>query len=120
MTWGRKVHAREKHLHFLSATGVEADVRRAAKRDSSEAEIVSYLRAAGWSVLYLSVKDGPDLLAGKHGVNVLIENKTGKAKLRPGQKAWGESWRGDPVYVIRTVHEAEALTKAINKLGRSK
>jgi hypothetical protein len=95
-------------------------VRRAAKRDTSEGPLVEYLRSAGWSVLYVSVRNGPDLVAGKHGVNVLIECKTGKGRLRAGQKAWGEQWRGDQVYVLRAVEDAEALTKAINKLGRSK
>ena len=93
-------------------------MRRAAKRDLSESAIVQYLRKAGWSVLAISVKDGPDLIVGKHGVNVLIECKTGKGKLRPGQVKWGQDWQGDPPYVIRTVEEAEALTKAINKLRR--
>ena len=93
-------------------------MRRAAKRDTSEAAIVQYLRKAGWSVLQLSVKDGPDILCGKHGVNVLLECKTGTRKLRPGQVKWGQDWQGDPPYVIRTVEEAEALTKAINKLGK--
>jgi hypothetical protein len=91
-------------------------VRRAAKRDASEESIVQYLRKAGWSVQHLSVKDGPDLLAGRNGATVLIECKTGKGKLRPGQAKWGAEWRGDPPYVIRTVEEAEALTRAINKL----
>lgn len=93
-------------------------MRRAAKRDTSEAPIVAFLRAAGWSVLQLSVKDGPDILCGKFGVNVLLEVKTGKGKLRPGQVKWGQDWQGDPPYVIRTVEEAAALTKAINKLRR--
>lgn len=92
-------------------------MRRAAKRDLSEAAIVEYLRKAGWSVLHLSVTNGPDLVAGKHGHNVLLECKTGKGKLRPGQIQWGASWQGDPPYVIRTVSEAEALTRAINKLA---
>jgi Holliday junction resolvase len=93
-------------------------MRRAAKRDLSEGPIVQYLRKAGWSVLHLSVANGPDLVCGKFGATVLIECKTGKGKLRPGQVKWGQDWQGDPPYVIRTVQEAEALTKAINKLRR--
>src|SRR4051794_14236467 len=92
-------------------------VRRAAKRDASEKAIVEYLRKAGWSVLYLSVANGPDLLIGKHGATVLVECKSGKGKLRPGQAQWGREWKGDPPYVLRTIEEAEALTKAIAKLG---
>jgi hypothetical protein len=96
-------------------------VRRAAKRDQSEKAIVEYLRKAGWSVLHLSVKDGPDLCIGRRttqgGINLLIECKTGKGKLRPGQQDWAKSWNGHPPYVFRTVEDAEALTKAINCLG---
>lgn len=57
-------------------------------------------------------------MAGKHGVNVLIECKTGKSKLKPGQVQWGQDWRGDPPYVLRTVEEAQALTKAIHSLAK--
>jgi hypothetical protein len=93
-------------------------VRRAAKRDQSEKAIVEYLRKAGWSVLKLSLEDAPDLLCGRHGATVLIECKSGNKKLRPGQAKWGREWKGDPPYVIRTVDEAAALTRAIGNLGR--
>ena len=86
------------------------------KRDLSEKIIVDFLRQAGWSVLPISVRNGPDLVAGKHGINLLLECKTGKGKLRPGQVQWGIDWKGHAPYVIRTVEEAQALTKAIEKL----
>jgi hypothetical protein len=94
--------------------------RRAAKRDTSEKAIVAYLMAAGWSVLLLSVKDGPDLCIGHQtaagGINLLVEVKTGKGKLRQGQKDWAKAWLGHPCYVLRTVEDAEALTRAIHGL----
>jgi hypothetical protein len=95
-------------------------MRRAAKRDTSERSIVEYLKKAGWSVLKLSVKDGPDLIIGKQtrsgGINLLIECKTGNGKLRQGQKDWANNWNGHPPYVLRAVEDAEALTKAVSKL----
>jgi 5-methylcytosine-specific restriction endonuclease McrA len=94
-------------------------VRRAAKRDASEAAIVEYLRKAGWSVLKLSVEDGPDFICGKLGVgNVLVEVKSGNAKLRPGQQKFRDEWKGDPVYVLRCIEDAMALERAIRPVGR--
>lgn len=94
--------------------------RRAAKRDTSEKDIVAYLRKAGWSVLHLSVKDAPDLLIGRQtkagGINLLIECKTGKGKLRPGQQDFAASWLGHPPYVLRDVADAEKLTRAASSL----
>jgi Holliday junction resolvase len=93
-------------------------MRRAAKRDSSEADIVSTLRQLGWSVLQVSVKDGPDLFAAKHYYpsggwycrTVAIECKTGKKKLKPGQERFRETWAGEYV-VLRSVDDVLALNK---------
>ena len=101
--------------------------RRAAKRDESEKDIIEALLKTGWSVLRLSVKDGPDLLAsratvgtfcgcgcayvkcyGRERRTVAIECKTGRRKLKPGQKRWAETWPGETA-VIRTAEEALAL-----------
>lgn len=85
-------------------------MRRAAKRDSVEKDIVEVLRAYGWSVEPLSMPDYPDLLAGYQGrLTVLIEVKTGTQKLRPGQAAWIARWKGTPVYVMQSAKDAEAL-----------
>jgi hypothetical protein len=96
-------------------------MRRAAKRDTSEASIIEYLRAAGWSVLPISVKDGPDLVIGRQtktagGINLLVEVKTGNRKLRVGQQKWADAWLGHPPYVLRDVADAEKLTKVASKL----
>lgn len=80
-------------------------------RDLSEASIVEYLRKAGWSVLPVTTKDGPDLFIAKAGITVAIECKSGKRKLKPGQKVWAEGWQGT-YFVLRDVTEAEALNKA--------
>jgi Holliday junction resolvase len=84
-------------------------MRRAAKRDASEAAIVAALRTAGWSVEFLNLTDGPDLLIGKPGRCLLIECKTGKGKLKPGQSDWHQRWKGPTVIVVRTVEEAIRL-----------
>ena len=103
-------------------------MRRAAKRDASEASIVEALKKSGWSVLQVSVKDGPDLFAAKaclirvpadhdrvvvvkgHPRCVAIECKTGTKKLRPGQDAFRRNWAGEYV-VCRSVEDVLALDK---------
>jgi hypothetical protein len=97
--------------------------RTAARRDKSEAAIVQALRQLGWSVLQVSVKDGPDLFASKWCIGgekasppipfhyrrcVAIECKTGKRKLKPGQELFRQTWAGEYA-VLRSVEDVIAL-----------
>jgi hypothetical protein len=97
-------------------------VRRiSSNRDLSEKAIIEYLRKAGWSVLPISVRNGPDLVIGRQtktagGINLLVEVKTGNRKLRAGQQKWAEAWLGHPPYVLRDVADAEKLTRVASKL----
>ena len=84
-------------------------MRLRAKRDQVEGQIVAALRQTGWSVLHLSVPNGPDLVCGKAGTTVLLEVKTGNGKLRPGQSEWHREWRGSPVRVVRSVEDVMQL-----------
>jgi Holliday junction resolvase len=84
--------------------------RTAARRDQSEAAIVQALRQLGWSVLQVSVKDGPDLFAARNGRSVAIECKTGKRKLKPGQDAFAKNWQGEYV-VCRSVEDVLKLNQ---------
>lgn len=86
-------------------------MRRAAKRDASEKAIVDALRACGWSVEYLSLPDGPDLLIGRNKRTHLAEVKTGKKKLRQGQAQWHAAWRGAPVCILRDVYDVYQLNE---------
>jgi hypothetical protein len=88
-------------------------MRRAAKRDLSESAIVDALRKLGWSVEFLSIAYGPDLLIGRSGSTHLIECKTGKGKLKAGQATWHREWRGAPVHVLRTPYEVVEFTTAL-------
>ena len=81
--------------------------------------MVKALRAIGCTVLDLSpVGDGcPDLLAGYHGRNVLLEVKDGdkspsRRALTPEQQTFHASWRGQ-VCIVTSVDEAiAAVTRA--------
>lgn len=87
-------------------------MRRAARVDENQAEIVAALRAAGASVQVLSaVGQGcPDLLVGFGGENLLFEVKNkslppSRRRLTPDEAAWHASWEG-VVVVVETVAEA--------------
>jgi hypothetical protein len=90
-------------------------MRRAAKVDRNQAEIVAALRAIGCSVQPLhGVGDGcPDLLIGYRGVNHLAEIKDSAKppsarELTPDQQKWHVEWRGHAM-VITSVEEAIAF-----------
>jgi len=84
-------------------------MRRAAKIDDNQTEIVEALRQCGCSVQVLSaVGDGcPDLLIGHHRRNILMELKADKGTLTPPQELWHKGWSGQ-VAVVRSVDEAIA------------
>lgn len=97
-------------------------MRRAAKRDTVEGEIVWTLRAAGWVVARLSGKDIPDLLVAKSGWCGVVEVKTGRKQLRHGQADWASKWPA-PVTLLRTVEDALAFNRqhgmGLNKSSES-
>lgn len=81
-------------------------MRRAAKRDIAEPDIVATLRNVGCSVTQLSGEDIPDLLVGYRKRTYLLEVKTGTAPLKPGQRRWHDGWEGHPVALVRNAREA--------------
>jgi hypothetical protein len=100
-------------------------VRRAAKIDRNQPEIVAALRKAGATVQILSAvgKGCPDLLVGFRGVNTLIEVKDWQASandrdLNDNQVDWHGGWRGQ-VAKVETVDAALAVigAKTIEKRG---
>lgn len=87
-------------------------MRRAAKRDLTEPVIVLALLQAGFSVSRISSPDMPDLLIGKGGIDRMAEVKTGNRKLKPGQVAWAEKWRGAKPLVLRSLEDAVRLIES--------
>ncbi len=83
-------------------------MRRAAKRDVSEPEIVSALIQCGFSVYRLN--QPVDLLVGFRGKNFLVECKTGTkgyAKdLNDNQKQFNDGWRGSKVVKLTSAQDA--------------
>ena len=90
-------------------------MRRAAKTDLNQAEVVNEFRRLGASVQCLhSVGHGvPDLLIGYQLRNYLVEVKDGaKATLTPDQVVWHNRWPGQ-VDVVRFVSDVKTFMEAI-------
>jgi hypothetical protein len=90
-------------------------MRRAARVDRNQAEIVAVLRSVGASVqpLHTIGKGCPDLLVGHRGRNWLIEIKDGllppsKRQLTGDEMEWHAAWRGQ-VAIVSNAEEALAL-----------
>lgn len=98
-------------------------MRRAAKIDTNQPEIVKAFRDIGARVQILSAvgKGCPDLLVGFRGCNVLVELKDGdkkpsEQKLTQDQITWHDSWAGQ-VCVANSI--SDALDKVIRiAMGR--
>jgi hypothetical protein len=83
-----------------------------ARVDSNQPAIVAALRAAGCKVQVLDSRDDngvPDLLVGFLGTLSLLENKSRKGRLSPGQVREREEWAKVGVRVHLCRSELDAL-----------
>lgn len=89
-------------------------MRRAARVDANQAEIVSALRKAGATVELLHAVGGgcPDILAGYLGRNLLMEIKGPGGRLNEIEHEWHLWWRGQ-VVVVYTAEEALRIIGAL-------
>ena len=88
-------------------------MRRAARIDANQEQVVSALRAAGATVQSLAGvgKGVPDLLVGFQGKTLLMEVKDGRKtpserRLTEDQVRWHGAWRGGPLAVVDGVDAA--------------
>lgn len=106
-------------------------MRRSAKIDGNQPRAVELLEARGWSVKSLAaVGDGcPDLLVGAMGLNILIEMKMPKGKLRPKQELFKARWKGqyakaespeDAVKMVELIIKANRLGVIRDSNGRER
>lgn len=82
-------------------------MRKYARTDANQDQVVSALRAAGASVQSLAAVGGgvPDLLVGFRGETYLLEVKDGeqppsKRQLTKDQVGWHRAWTGGPLIVV--------------------
>ena len=95
-------------------------MRRAAKVDANQEQIVQALRAAGAVVQTLAAvgKGVPDLLVGYQGKTLLLEVKDAnkppsERKLTEDQIKWHGAWRGGPLAVVDGPEAALRMLGAI-------
>lgn len=92
-------------------------MRRAARVDDNQNEIVDALRAIGATVRVVTQGGGlPDLMVGFRGQTVLMEVKDGKKPpsaraLTPAEQKFFDEWRGGLLIVVNSVDEAIAALK---------
>lgn len=89
-------------------------MRRAARVDRNQNEIVTALRKVGASVQHLhNVGRGcPDIAVGFRGATYLLEVKTDDGTLTNAEAIWHAHWRGQ-VDIVRNVDEALRVIGAI-------
>lgn len=83
-------------------------MRRNARVDQNQAEIISALRQIGASPtdpLHFAGKGCPDLIVGFRGRNFLMEVKTERGNLNADQRTFHQSWRGQ-ITVVKSASEA--------------
>lgn len=95
-------------------------MRRAAKIDANQKEVVDAMRAIGATVHSLAaLGDGcPDLLVGYNGRTVLMEVKDGnkpqwEIKLTPAQEKWHKSWTGSTLAIVYGPEGAIKLLRSL-------
>ena len=96
-------------------------MKRAAKIDANQTEIVQALRAIGCTVQSLAVVGNgvPDLLVGTNNRTLLLEVKDGKKipserALTPDQLKWHANWRGGTLAVVCDVESAIRAARLLN------
>ena len=87
-------------------------MRRAARVDDNQMEIVRAMRAVGAIVRVITQGDGlPDLLVGYNGHTILMEIKDGNKppsarKLTDNEQKFFDEWKGGPLYKVESVDQA--------------
>jgi len=88
-------------------------VRQAAKRDGNEAEIVSALRAEGYTVFQISDDGIPDLLVSRIGrpAWLLLEVKSRTGTLTKAQERFFQQTEGCPRFMVTNALDALAAAR---------
>ena len=95
-------------------------MRRAARIDANQTELVEFFRKAGASVLCTHTlgQGAPDIIVGYRGLNELVEIKDGdkppsQRKLTPDEKEFHLDWKGS-IYVVKSIEDAKSLLKEMS------
>lgn len=92
-------------------------MRRAARADTNQPDIVRKLRSLGASIWHTHTlgRGGPDIVVGYCGVNVLAEIKRDEREpLTPAEIKFHTAWRGH-IVTIRNERDAVQLLEQIKR-----
>lgn len=78
-------------------------MRRAARTDNNQHELVEALKKIGARCYY--IKEPVDLVVGFRGRSILLEVKGEGKALTKAQQEFVESWPGE-IHIVRTIDEA--------------
>ena len=89
-------------------------MRRAARRDTNEQDIIKVMREAGAYVKVVNDEGLFDLLVSYRGKTLLLEVKDGAKppsarRLTDAEQSFHDHWPGSDLHVINSVEEALAL-----------
>jgi hypothetical protein len=91
-------------------------MRRAARRDTGEQDIIKAMRAEGAYVKVINDEGTFDLLCWYNGRTLLLEIKDGSKppsarRLTPAEQKFHDEWPGSDLYIVNSVEEAIALLR---------
>ena len=97
-------------------------MRRAARRDDNEKDIIKALRECGAYVKVINDEGLFDLLVSYRGETLLLEVKDGAKppsarRLTDAEQKFHNEWPGDNLYIINSVQEALDLLKTCGRIG---
>jgi len=91
-------------------------MRRAARRDAGEQDIIKAMREAGAYVRAINDEGLFDLLVSYRGETLMIEVKDGSKppsarRLTDAEQKFHDEWPGSDLYIVNSVEEAIALLR---------
>lgn len=97
-------------------------MRRAARRDHGEQDIIKAMRSCGAYVKVINDEGTFDLLCHYNGRTLLLEIKDGTKppsarRLTDAEQKFHDEWPGDNLYIINSVQEALDLLKTCGRIG---
>lgn len=91
-------------------------MRRAARRDANERQVIDALRACGAYVKQINDEGLADLLVFYRGHTLILEVKDGDKPpsaraLTPAEAKFHDEWPGQNLYIVNSEHEALDILK---------
>jgi hypothetical protein len=101
-------------MQYIFSSGFS--MRRAARRDANEGDIIKAMRAEGAYVKVINDEGLFDLLVSYRGKTLMIEVKDGAKppsarRLTDAEQKFHDEWPGSDLYIVNSVEEALALLR---------